>query len=56
KRARAARAEEKGFKIDFRYKRYKEKKLHYFVKTSSSCYTGCILVSAKCSLFISEKE
>ncbi|EMD66437.1 hypothetical protein COCSADRAFT_353736, partial [Bipolaris sorokiniana ND90Pr] len=56
KRAHTAQAEEKSLKIDFRYKRYKEKKLYYFVKTSSGRYTRCISVSAKCSLFISKKE
>ncbi|KAL6161079.1 hypothetical protein ACJBU6_00212 [Exserohilum turcicum] len=56
KRARAARAEQEGVEMDFRYKRCEEKNLRCFVETSSSRCARCISVSAKCSLFVSEKE
>ncbi|KAL7771459.1 hypothetical protein CFE70_001402 [Pyrenophora teres f. teres 0-1] len=47
KRARAARVEQEGLEIDFRCKRYEEKKLRCFVETSSS----------RCaSLFVPEEE
>jgi hypothetical protein len=42
--------------MPFCCKRCEEKNLCCFVDTASSCYAGCILVSAACSLFVSKEE
>ncbi|EMD92699.1 hypothetical protein COCHEDRAFT_1021347, partial [Bipolaris maydis C5] len=56
KRARASRAEEEGIKIDFRCKRCKEKKIRYFVKTSSGRCAGCISVGAECKIQVKQER
>ncbi|KAH6857624.1 hypothetical protein B0T12DRAFT_499761, partial [Alternaria alternata] len=56
KRARTARVEQEGLKIEFCCKRCKEKKLRCFVETTSSRCASCISVGAKCSLFVSKQE
>ena len=42
--------------MEFRCKRYKEKKLRYFIETTTGYCAGYISISTKCSLFISEEE
>jgi hypothetical protein len=42
--------------MTFCYYYYKEKDLRYFVDIVTRYYTSCILVKAKCSLFISKEE
>ncbi|EMD58721.1 hypothetical protein COCSADRAFT_41826 [Bipolaris sorokiniana ND90Pr] len=42
--------------MEFRCKRCEEKKLRYFVETTSGRCASCISVGAKCSLFVSEEE
>ena len=45
-----------SLKIDFRYRRYEEKGLRYFVETKIGRYARCIIVSTNYSLFILEEE
>jgi len=56
RRNRASRVEEEGLEMSFRCRRCEEKSLRCFVKTTTSRCAGCISVSAKCSLFVSEEE
>ncbi|OAG13738.1 hypothetical protein CC77DRAFT_950161, partial [Alternaria alternata] len=56
RRACANRVKEQGLEIAFCCKRCKEKNLRYFVDTATSRCASCILVKAKCSLFVSKEE
>jgi hypothetical protein len=56
RRARADRVKEQGLEMTFRCKRCKEKNLRCFIDTATGRCAGCILVKAKCSLFVSEEE
>ncbi|EMD63363.1 hypothetical protein COCSADRAFT_38214 [Bipolaris sorokiniana ND90Pr] len=42
--------------MEFRCKRYKEKKLRYFIETTTGRCASCIFVSTKYSLFVSKEE
>ena len=55
--SRADRIKEQRNEITiYRYKRYKEKKLRYFIDTATGRCAGCISIRAECSLFVSEEE
>jgi hypothetical protein len=56
RRARADRVREQGREMTFRYKRYKEKNLCYFVNTATGHYASYISMKAKCSLFVTKEE
>jgi hypothetical protein len=56
RRARANCVKEQGLEIAFCCKRCEEKNLRCFVDTATGRCASCILVKAKCSLFISKEE
>ena len=56
RRAHATRVKQEFLEIGFYYKRYKKKNLQYFIEITIGRCASYILVTAKCSLFISKEE